>query len=40
MVVTPLGMVTLVRPEHSEKASSPMEVTPLGMVTLARLEHP
>ena len=33
MLVTLLGMVTLVRPSHPEKASSPMLVTLLGMVT-------
>ena len=32
-------MVMLVRPEHSLKASSPMEVTEFGMVMLVRLEH-
>lgn len=38
MEVTLLGTITLVSPEHSLKAISPMEVTPLGIVTLVSFE--
>jgi hypothetical protein len=34
MVVTPTGIVTLVRPVHPEKALPPTLVTPAGIVTL------
>ena len=37
MLVTSLGIVTLVRLLHEENASSPMVVTLLGIVTLVRL---
>ena len=37
MLVTPFGMVTLVRPLHWEKAEMPMLVTPSGIITLVRL---
>ena len=37
MLVTLLGMVTLIRLPHLQKAQSPMLVTLLGMVTLIRL---
>ena len=37
MLVTLVGMVTLVRLVHSEKAYLPMLVTLVGMVTLVRL---
>ena len=37
MLVTLLGIVTLVRLEQSANASSPMLVTLLGIVTLVRL---
>jgi hypothetical protein len=40
MLVTELGMVTLVRPEQPENASLPMLVTEFGMVTLVRPEQP
>ena len=33
-------MITEVRPEQPEKASSPIEVTELGMVTEVRPEQP
>ena len=36
MEVTPLPIVTEVRPLQSRKAASPMEVTPSGMVTEVR----
>ena len=39
MEVTPSGIEMEVRPEHSEKALSPMEVTPSGMVMEVRLEQ-
>lgn len=39
MLVTELGMVTLVRDEHSLKADSPMEMTELGMVMLVSEVH-
>ena len=37
MLVTLLGMVTLVSDEHWKNASGPKLVTLLGMVTLVRL---
>ena len=37
MLVTPAGIVTLVRLLHSENAKLPMLVTPSGIVTLVRL---
>ncbi len=40
MLVTPSGIVMLVRPLQSEKASSPMLVTPSGIVMLVRLVQP
>ena len=36
MLVTPLPIVTLVRPVQSAKAKSPMLVTPAGIVMLFR----
>jgi hypothetical protein len=39
MLLTPSWIVTLVRPEQPQKASSPMLVTLLGIVTLLRPEH-
>ena len=39
MLVTLLGMVTLVSPAHVQNAESPMLVTPFGIVTLVRLEQ-
>ena len=36
MIVTPFGIVTLVRDVHSEKASFPMRVTLSGIVMLVR----
>ena len=36
MLVTELGMVTLVRPVQPENADCPMRVTELGMVMLVR----
>ena len=40
MLVTLLGIVTLVRLVQSENAPSPMLVTLLGIVTLVRLVQP
>jgi hypothetical protein len=40
MVVTELGIVTLVRPEQPEKADQLMLVTEFGIVTLVRPEQP
>ena len=40
MLVTPLPMVTLVSPVHSEKAEFPMLVTLSGMVILVNPVHP
>ena len=40
MEVTELGMVMLVRPEHSQNAESPMVMTELGMVMLVRPVQP
>ena len=40
MVVTELGMVTLVKPLQPENAASPMVVTELPMVTLVRPVKP
>ena len=40
MLVTELGMVTLVRPLQPENARYPMLVTELGMVTLVRPLQP
>ena len=40
MLVTELGMVTLVRPVQPEKAPPPMLVTELGMVTLVKPVQP
>ena len=37
MLVTPLGIVTLVKVEQPENAAFPMLVTPVGMATLVRL---
>ena len=39
MLVTLLGIVTLVRLSDSAKAHAPMLVTLLGIVTLVRLAH-
>ena len=39
MLVTPSGIVTLVRLEHSENALRPMLVTLFGIVTLVRFLH-
>ena len=39
MDVTLFGIVTEVRLEQPQKASSPMEVTLFGMVTEVRVEH-
>ena len=39
MYVTLSGIVTLVRDEQPEKASSPMRVTLSGIVTLVRDVH-
>ena len=36
MLVTLLGMVTVVKPSHPKNALSPMVVTLLGMVTEVR----
>ena len=36
MLVTPSGIVTLVRDLHKKNALSPMLVTPSGIVTLVR----
>ena len=40
MLVTPFGIVTLVRLLQSLKVSLPMLVTPSGIVTLVRLLQP
>jgi hypothetical protein len=40
MLVTPLPIVTDVRPEQPEKAYQLMLVTPLPIVTDVRPEHP
>ena len=40
MLVTELGMVTEVKPEHLEKALPPMLVTELGMVIEVSPEQP
>ena len=40
MLVTLLGIVTLVRLEQPSNAEEPMLVTLLGIVTLVRLEQP
>ena len=40
MLVTLLGIVTLVRLEQPENAPPPMVVTLLGIVTLVRLAQP
>ena len=40
MLVTELGMVTLVKPLQSENAELPMLVTELGMVTEVRPLQP
>ena len=39
MLVTLLGIVTLVRPEQLQNAQTPMLVTPLGIVMLVRPEQ-
>jgi hypothetical protein len=39
MLVTPTGIVRLVRTVHPENAELPMLVTLAGMLTLARLVH-
>jgi hypothetical protein len=40
MLVTLLGIVTLVKPLQFQNTLSPMLVTLLGIVTLVREEHP
>ena len=40
MLVTPVGMVTLVRPLQPKNAQYPMLVTPVGMVTLVKPLQP
>ena len=39
ILVTELGIVTLVRPEQSRSAELPIVVTELGMITLVRPEQ-
>ena len=40
MVVTPSGIIMLVKPVHSLKASLPMVVSLLGKVILVKLVQP
>ena len=40
MLVTPFGIVILVKPPHPMKVPFPMIVTPSGIVILIKILHP